>query len=219
LTVAAQADATAAFTATMRATMPLSFREGMVLTSSAATQLAVATLQYVAPRAGGASLTGFSDADRLTWSAVLQQYSDWHKLVPTSPATAAMWVVDPDTGTTIAVYRNGMGGGCGKAAANAAIQTALFLCGAYASYKSFVCKQESGAAAYQCLGAFVGSVAAGTSGVLAAAILDTVSFLDIFIVFLTLIAVPFEGGVGVGVTVAGFQLYGLETVASLYEHC
>ncbi|MBI5536485.1 MAG: hypothetical protein HY898_27430 [Deltaproteobacteria bacterium] len=219
LTVAAQKDAAAAFTATMRATLPLSFREGMVLTRSAATDLAGSTLQYLAPSAGAESLKGFSDVDRADWAAVLQQYDGWHRFVPTTPSTAAMWIVDPATGTAIAVYQSGMGGGCGKAAANAAVQTALFLCGAYASYKSFVCKQESGVSAYQCLGAFVGSIAAGTSGILAAAILDTVSFLDIFIVFLSLIAVPFEGGVGVGVSVAGFEVYGLETAASLYDHC
>jgi hypothetical protein len=69
------------------------------------------------------------------------------------------------------------------------------------------------------MGARKSSIAAGTSGIVAAAILDTVSFLDILIVFLSLIAVPFEGGVGVGVTVAGFEVYGLETAASLYDHC
>ena len=130
-----------------------------------------------------------------------------------------MWLVDPSTGTTVAVYRNGMGGGCGQAAANAAIQTALFISSAYATYKSFVCKQESGVTAYQCLGSFVGGVAAGVSGILAGAVLDEVSFLDIFVLFMTLIAVPFDGFVGVLVTVGGFEVYAFETVASLYDHC
>ncbi len=220
-TVVAEKDATTAFAATMRATAPLSFREGVVLGSGAAQALGSAALQYLAPNVSPGALVGFTDADKSAWADVFRQYASWHRFVPTTPAAGAMWVVHPATGTTVAVSRDGRGAGCGKTAANAIIQTALAICATLASIKSLSCNPENQSAAEAdiCLGAAVGGVAAGVSGILAAALLDTPVFLDFMLVFAGLITAGLPGPSGLVAAVLADIVGAGEIIVGLHENC
>jgi hypothetical protein len=220
LSVAATTDAGLAFRATLASTVALSLRERVVSSTSAAGNLAGARFQYIAPYAAIGALDGFSAADLQAWSPVLEQYNGWHRLVPTTPAPGALWVLDPDTGSAVAVFLDGTGGGadCAKSLANAGVQSALALLAFYYAVKSFSCG-EPGAAEFACLGAFVGSVGAGVSALLAATVLDEASFLDVLALVVGVIAAPFPPIFGGLVTAAAIALAIKEATDSVNQHC
>ncbi|MFT3842827.1 MAG: hypothetical protein QM723_37910 [Myxococcaceae bacterium] len=150
--IAGTTDAAAAFAETMKKTLPLSLRERLVLDQSAASTLSGASLQYLAPSANPSTLSGFSTDDLAKWTPVLDQYTDWHRLVPSTPATEAMWIVDPGTGTTVAVYLDGTGGSC----ATGELAEAINLLSLYCSYGQTVCNMPTGP--FSCDGALAGAV-------------------------------------------------------------
>jgi hypothetical protein len=184
-------DAAAAFADTMRATIPLSFREGIVLTQSAADALTGAQLQYLPPYTTSSGLTGFSDADFAYWADVFDQYSSWHRLVPMDPSKNAMWVVDANTGTTVAVYVDGTGGGCAGAAESAALQNALTIFNIYCTLRTAACTAADGSE--QCLGYTTASVIAAVGVLFAGLVLDTPALADLAMFVLTLLGAAYEG--------------------------
>ncbi len=156
LCVVVNSDAAAAFATTMLATVPLSLREGLILSSSAATVLADAPLQYLPPYTGSGGLANFSDDDFARWAGVFDQYESWHRLIPTDPSKNAMWIVDPGTGTTVAVYVNGTGGGseCDNATLISQVQLAVELLMTIIAVRALSC-EEGLSGLSVCLGLYV----------------------------------------------------------------
>jgi hypothetical protein len=182
--VAASTDGAASFAAVMAASVGANIREGAVGFSSA-DKLSTASLQYLAAGAAVTSLTGFAAADLTRWSGILDQYGDYHRLIPTDPTLEAFWIIDPATGSTFAVYLDGTGGSCRRAQWNQDLQAALVVLNLCASYKTTVCKGMRGIA---CVGAEVATVFAGAAATFAAWYLDSVSYSDVMALIIALIA-------------------------------
>ena len=104
-------DARGAFRAAMRATVGASLRESEVFGSSAAGQLDGAELVVIPATASADAVASWTDGQRASLSPMIDEYADFHRLVPASGAVGAMWVVDPDTGSATAVDATGRGGG------------------------------------------------------------------------------------------------------------
>ncbi len=109
--VGAGPDGAAAFRAALRATIGASLRESEVYGTSAAGQLGGADLVVVPASASAEVVTTWSDEQRARLSPMIDEYPDYHRLVPAGGDVAAMWVVDPDTGSVTAVDGEGRGGG------------------------------------------------------------------------------------------------------------
>jgi hypothetical protein len=168
--VAATTDAAASFQSAMRAGVALCLRESQAMKSSAAALLSGVELQYLAPSGDPKTLTGFTDADRAKWQAVFDMYGDRHMLVPTNPAVGALWIVDRTTGSTIAVFIDGSGGGadaCDNATNNAIAQTVIALLQAAITLLSLECPVP--AVGFACVGAVVFGVGASAAAVFAGA--------------------------------------------------
>jgi hypothetical protein len=195
--VAASTDGAASFAAVMAATVGASLREGAVGFSSA-DKLSTATLQLVAAGATATTLTGFTAGDLQLWAALLDQYSDHHRLVPTDPTLRAFWVVDAATGSTFSIYLDGTGGSCDDAKWNGELQLDMLVLSIYATYKSLVC--EKGGLA--CVGATAATVFAGVAAFFGGWYLDEASYLDLAVLIITLIAVK-KGSNGLGVIATG----------------
>ncbi|WP_413935158.1 hypothetical protein [Nitrospira sp. BLG_1] len=56
-------------------------------------------------------IKGYSPEQAVSLSRVSNQYSYYHRLVPTDGGSVAMWIVDPTSGTVFAVDETGRGGG------------------------------------------------------------------------------------------------------------
>jgi hypothetical protein len=215
--VAASTDAAAAFAAVMAASVGSSLREGAV-GFSAADQLKTVTLQYVAPGAAVTSLKGFSADDLARYALILDQYGDYHRLVPTDPTVGALWIVDPATGSTFALYLNGTGGTCQQAKANVELQGDLAILAVLASYKAVVC--EAGMPApFACTGAAVATVFIGVASLFAGATLDSISFLDLVILIISVIALPGPAPVGLALSVVAGAVSLGEAIDSANEKC
>ncbi|HEY8258274.1 MAG TPA: hypothetical protein VIG08_11530 [Gemmatimonadales bacterium] len=99
-----------AFRAAMTASLTASYRETKLSSASAASRLARKPLTYLAPfatydeRAPGDVLVS---ARRRT---LLARYADMHRFVATDVSVAALWIVDPATGSAIAIDDAGRGG-------------------------------------------------------------------------------------------------------------
>jgi hypothetical protein len=109
--VGAGSDASAAFGAAMRATIGASIREADVFGLSAAGQIGSADLVVVAASASVDAVAAWSPAQRASLAPMVDEYAGFHRLVPASGDIAAMWVIDPDTGSTTAVGADGRGSG------------------------------------------------------------------------------------------------------------
>jgi hypothetical protein len=193
--VAATTDPHAAFDATLRNTVPLSIREGIVLAGSAASSLSKATLQYLAPAGDRSKLTGFAMSDLQTWSRLLDQYDDWHKLLPTTPSTNAMWIVHPTTGTAIAVSLDGSGGGCDAVEGNAGVQAALAVFQCYCAYAASQCMGYHG---FACLGAADAANAAQVAAIFAGAAVPGDLGATLFVALVEYLIPMFLSSIGFG---------------------
>jgi hypothetical protein len=109
--VGAGPDTSAAFGSAMRATVGASLREAEVFGLSAAGEIGTADLVVVPALALADAVAKWSPAQRAALSPMLDEYAAFHRLVPASGDIAAMWVVDPDTGSTTAVGADGRGSG------------------------------------------------------------------------------------------------------------
>lgn len=182
--VAASTDAAASFAAVMATSVGASLREGAVGFSSA-DKLAAASLQYLAAGAAVTTLTGFAATDLTRWSSILDQYGDYHRLIPKDPTLEALWIIDPATGSTFAVYLDGTGGSCRHAQWNQDLQAAMVVLNLCASYKTMVCKGMRG---FACVGAEAATVFAGAAATFAAWYLDSVSYRDVMAIIIAFIA-------------------------------
>ena len=162
--IGAGSDGPAAFAAAMRATVGASIREADVFDLSAAGQLGSAVLVVLPALTSVDALAAWSPAQRASLAPMVDEYSGFHRLVPASGDIAAMWVIDPDTGSTTAVGADGRGSGtllppCLTPAdtneATAFISVSLALISA-------ACLAVGGDPSYGCVGADVfGAVSAG----------------------------------------------------------
>jgi hypothetical protein len=107
----ADPDRAAAFRAAMEASLVGSIREGQQFTTSAIGELRGQKLVLIPALANGSTVTGWTADQRQRLAPLLTQYWDWHRLVPAAGDVVAMWVVDPQTGTTVAVGLGERGGG------------------------------------------------------------------------------------------------------------
>jgi hypothetical protein len=188
LSGAGTTDAAAAFSATLKRTVELSLRESTVLASSAAGALNGVTLQYVAPSTVPTMLTGFTADDLTAWGPVLDLYSDWHRLVPTTPAPGAMWIVHPDTGTAVAVRLDGTGGSCMRDGVAQYMNFFSLLC----SYAQNACGSPD--RGFQCVGAITASFAASVLSAFVIQPLDPTDSLDVMIFTFSLLSNILPGG-------------------------
>ena len=157
-------DPASAFRAALRATLGVSLRESQVYGSSAAGQLGNASLVLVPAFSTVDVVTAWSPQQRARLAPMVDEYADFHRLVPASGEIAAMWVVDPDTGSVTAVDADGRGGGTllpdcltpsGSNQAMAFITVAIALISA-------ACLAVGGEPSFGCVGADVfGAVSAG----------------------------------------------------------
>ncbi len=104
-------DPTAAFRAALRATIGASIRESEVFGTSAVGQLEGAELVVIPESASVDVVAAWSPAQRARLAPMVDEYADFHRLLPASGDIAAMWVVDPVTGSTTAVGADGRGSG------------------------------------------------------------------------------------------------------------
>jgi hypothetical protein len=104
-------DAAAAFGAAMRATVGASLREADAFTMSAAGQIGTANLVVIPAMATIDTVAAWSTAQRAALAPMVNEYAAFHRLVPASGDIAAMWVIDPDTGSVTAVGADGRGSG------------------------------------------------------------------------------------------------------------
>ncbi len=104
-------DAGAAFGAAMRATIGASLREADAFSLSAAGQIGSASLVAIPALATADTVVAWSPAQRAALAPMLTEYAAFHRLLPASGDIAAMWVIDPDTGSTTAVGADGRGSG------------------------------------------------------------------------------------------------------------
>ena len=109
--VGAGPDPAAAFGAALRATIGASLRESEAFGASAAGELGDAELVVIPAAASVEVVAGWSPEQRARLEPMVDEYADFHRLVPASGEIAAMWVVDPETGSATAVDGSGRGGG------------------------------------------------------------------------------------------------------------
>ncbi len=109
--VGSGSDPAVAFRAALRATIGASIREAEVFGTSAAGQLGGADLVVVPASASVDVVTVWSSEQRARLAPMVDEYADFHRLLPASGEIAAMWVVDPDTGSATAVGADGRGSG------------------------------------------------------------------------------------------------------------
>lgn len=208
--IAATRDPSEAFRANLVKGLGLSLREAAASRDSSATTLAGASLQLLPAFAAPQTLNGFAPADLARWTRVFDEYVSWHRLVPTTPSTEAMWVIDPATGTTFSVLLDGTGGGawhCVGAGAAAGLSLALSFLSFYASVKSIACTPANVATVpgqWSCVGATQASVAAGVVALFAGAFLDTASYLDLQLFIIGIIVSYGPALPGVLLGLAGF---------------
>lgn len=102
-------DRRSAFTAALRSSLGLSLREAGAMRSSAASDLGDRPLQVVAPNEWLPDSGPWDAAHRAALKPIMTEYLGWYRLVPTTGTGPACWVVDPGTGTTVAVGALGRG--------------------------------------------------------------------------------------------------------------
>ena len=157
-------DPTAAFKSALRATIGASLRESDVYSASAVAQLGAADLVVIPATALVDGVTAWSPEQRARLAPLIDEYADFHRLVPASGDIAAMWVVDPDTGSATAVGPDGRGSGtalpdcltpAGSSEAAEFISVSIALISA-------ACLAVGGDPSFGCVGADVfGAVSAG----------------------------------------------------------
>lgn len=96
-------DPEAAFRAAMTASLTPSYREMTLSPASAAARLTGRPLTYLAPNAAYPSA-------RPRQQVLLDRYAGMHRFVASDGSVEAIWIVDPTTGTAIAIDEAGRGG-------------------------------------------------------------------------------------------------------------
>ena len=109
--VGAGPDPAAAFRAALRTTIGLSIREAEVFGSSAVGLLGGSDLVMIPASATANVVAGWSPVQRARLAPMVNEYFDFHRLLPASGEVAAMWVIDPDSGSATAVGADGRGSG------------------------------------------------------------------------------------------------------------
>ncbi|HEX2754054.1 MAG TPA: hypothetical protein VHM48_01250 [Candidatus Limnocylindrales bacterium] len=109
--VGSESDPAAAFRSALRATIGASIRESEVFGASAADLLGSLDLVAIPALESAASVSAWSPEQRARLAPMIEEYADFHRLLPASGDIAAMWVVDPDTGSATAVGADGRGAG------------------------------------------------------------------------------------------------------------
>ncbi len=218
--VVATSDPAAAFQSAVRAGVALSQRESLVMRSTAAASLAGASLQYLPPSGDPTTLIGFTAADLASWSHAFNEYGNWHLLVPTDPKVGAMWVVDRTTGSTVAVFADGSGGGsseCNNAVNNSQVQIAIALLQCGVALVLMECEgMEWG---YACAGAYVFGVGASVVALFAGAYFKQDIAGDILITAEANVFGLLPGSAGLAVGLAVLMLVLLESLGSINEGC
>lgn len=132
-----------AFATALRTSLALSLREAGAMDTSAAAQLGDRPLQVLAPTASLPEKGPWSVVQRAALAPLLLQYYDWYRLVPTTGASTAFWVVDPATGTAVAVGEMGRGGAAKNCVIdqpmNLDIPTAMYWLGVAGAAVSIYC--------------------------------------------------------------------------------
>ena len=202
----------------MRATAAYSVREGLLLGGfGAAAALDGASLQVLPAFANPSSLVGFDAAALARWQRLFDQYYGWHFLVPTDPGREAMWVVDPRTGTTVAVSLDGSGASCAQTEANAAFQAAVAVFQTYLALAAYKCEPTS--STFACVGGITAAIYAGVAAIFAGILLkNPPEGVDILAMFIS----TFIGGI-LAVAKAkvagnvGFALQAISNVMTVVE--
>jgi hypothetical protein len=104
-------DPAAAFRAALRATIGASIRESEVFGTSAVGQLGSTDLVVIPASATVDVVTAWTAEQRARLAPMVDEYGDFHRLLPASGEIPAMWLVDPATGSATAVSADGRGGG------------------------------------------------------------------------------------------------------------
>jgi hypothetical protein len=103
-------DPTAAFRAAMVASLTPSYREMLLSPASATGRLAGQPLTYIAPNGVYEMPAAAAPAVRIRLRMLLDRYADMHRFVMTNGSLDAIWIVDPATGSAIAIDGAGRGG-------------------------------------------------------------------------------------------------------------
>lgn len=160
-------DPTSALRAAVRESLLLSAGEGLLSAASAHARLRDRDVVLLAP---GVSLpydrlAGLDAAAAAQLQAALQTYGSQYRLVPSSGPPEAFWVIDPASGTTIAVLPDGRGGAAfDLAALYQALNLALVVLGLGCTLGG-VDASKGAFYYYSCLGLTVASVVWGAVGV------------------------------------------------------
>jgi len=106
-------DQSAAFTAVLKTSVAACAAEAATFPVSAYGNLSGVALKPIAANDFGARdgwLAGLAPDQLAVWRPALIAYEDFHRLVPSDPKGAAMWVIDPLSGVAKAVLLDGTGG-------------------------------------------------------------------------------------------------------------
>ena len=107
---ACRGEPAAAFRAAMIDTLATSYAESRLGGDSAAAQLLGRPLVYVAPFASWTPPPRFAGATAAALGPLMSRYYNWHRFCAADGGVAALWIVDPATGSTTAIDAGGRGG-------------------------------------------------------------------------------------------------------------
>ena len=176
----------AAFETALRASLALSLREAGAMDTSAAADLGERPLHVVAPTGSLPDKGPWSAAQRAALAPLLLQYYDWYRLVPTTGTSTAFWVVDPATGTTVAVGELGRGGAVKNCVIdqpfNLDIPTAMYWLGVVAATISIYCASITKKKSVPQLIGCIGSQGAGSASA-AYALFTAIAWSDRAVIF------------------------------------
>jgi hypothetical protein len=99
------------FNLTLARSSLLAIAEQQLYQESTAQLLASKALTAVVPYSAASPFPSLSAADRTTWDKRLQEYSNKIQMVPVDGSVPAFYVVDPATGSMLAILSDGSGGG------------------------------------------------------------------------------------------------------------
>lgn len=227
--VSGASDPATAFRHAMTTSLQTSLWEQRIAIDSAARRLEGASLVALMPLESPSKIDDRAQDFRSPWAQAMSDSIAMICLVPTDPTIEAYWIVDPATGSAVAMTLDGRGGaelvmaaaGCGSAAGYALLAQALNLFSLYLTWRAYTCAAAEATRephiAFACLGAFVGSMVSGVMSIVAATTLDDATLADVL--FLVASSLPIAWGYGEAVGIANF-LYSLySTGSSLNEKC
>ena len=143
-------DARKSFAAAMRRSLPVSLREATYMADSAARRLRNQKCVVLPRFAQASSVSSWSPAQQAALRPMLDAYDGMIRLVPAGGDVPAMWVVDPASGSTVAVGADGRGGAACALGDAPALQAALILLSAACTFRG---SPVGTAEFYACVGA------------------------------------------------------------------